>query len=80
MVHFSVDATGVLLRTEGLSESAIKWPGYLRVARTAKGFLFFQNEQVYNWLPNHALASDRDADKVASLASQHAAEYLDLTR
>jgi hypothetical protein len=77
MVHFTVDATGVLLRTEGLSESSIKWPGYLRVARTVKGFLFFQNEQVYNWLPHHALASDRDEDEVASLASQHAAEYLD---
>ena len=74
---FSVDATGVLLRTEGLSESSIKWSGYLRVARTVKGFLFYQNEQVYNWLPHHALASDRDEDEVASLASQHAVEYLD---
>jgi hypothetical protein len=79
LVHFSVDVDGVNLRTEGLSESSVKWPGYLRVARTPQGFLFFQNEQVYNWLPNHALASDRDADAVATLASLHAEEYLDLT-
>jgi hypothetical protein len=79
LVRFSVDVDGVNLRTEGLSESSIKWTGYLRVARTPQGFLFFQNEQVYNWLPHHALASDRDAHAVATLASLHATEYLDLT-
>lgn len=79
LIHFSVDVDGVNLRTEGLSESSVRWPGYLRVARTPQGFLFFQNEQVYNWLPNHALASDRDADAVATLASIHAKGYLDLT-
>ena len=78
-VHFSIDAEGVELRIEGLSESANKWPGYLRVARTAKGYLFFQNEQVYNWLPSRAFSSDRDADAAATLASMHAAEYLDLS-
>ena len=79
MVHFLVDVDGDNLRTEGLSESSVSWTGYLRVARTPQGFLFFQNEQVYNWLPHHALASDRDAHAVATLASLHAKEYLDLT-
>ena len=77
--HFSVSADGLNLLTKGLSESYNKWPGYLRVARTEKGFLFFQNEQVYNWLPTHAFASDRDEDMVGDLASTHAKEYLDLT-
>jgi hypothetical protein len=79
-IQFLIDAEGVKLRIEGLSESAIKWPGYLRVARTEKGFLFFQNDQVYNWLPIHAFSSDRDEDAVATLASLHAVEYVDLTR
>ena len=79
LIHFAVDVNGVSLRTEGLSESSVRWTGYLRVARTPQGFLFFQNDQVYNWLPHHALASDRDADAVATLASTHATEYLDLT-
>jgi hypothetical protein len=79
VIRISIDVDGVNLRTEGLSESSVKWPGYLRVARTPQGFLFFQNAQVYNWLPHHALASDRDADAVATLASLHATEYLDLT-
>ena len=77
-IQFSIDTEGVKLRIEGLSESSIKWTGYLRVARTPQGFLFFQNDQVYNWLSNHAFSSDRDEDAVATLASMHAAEYVDL--
>jgi hypothetical protein len=77
--HFSIDADGVSMRTEGLTDGTNKWPAYLYAARTTEGYLLVLGNQIYNWLPNHAFASDREADEVAFLASRHAAEYLDMT-
>lgn len=72
-VQFSSD--GLVSKVDGLSEGSSQWTAYVRVRRSPKGFVFYQNAQVVSWVPQHAFASSAEADAVAALAKERVTNY-----
>ncbi len=66
---------GVTSRVEGLSETVFQWSGFVRVRRTAKGFLFYHGPYTFLWVPEHAFGSKTDADAVTALVKQRVINY-----
>ncbi len=52
-----------------------KWETFIKVRRTAKGFLFYTRLDSYFWVPFEAFASMDDAETVADLSRRLAAKY-----
>ncbi len=74
-VDLSFSSEGIRSRVEGLSETSFQWSGFVRVRRTAQGFLFYQGPRTILWVPEHAFASQADAEAVAALARERAVNY-----
>lgn len=78
IVRYAIDAHRVVSSVEGLSEGSSEWSSFAEVVRTPQGFLFYPNDMLFHWLPNHAFASPEDTDALADMARQHAPKYQDL--
>lgn len=67
MVSWEFSQDGIVSKTE-VSSAKLEWRMLARVLQTKKGFLFYQNEQVFEWVPTHAFRNPADADALADLA------------
>jgi hypothetical protein len=77
IIHFAVNKHKVTSGVEGLSEGNSEWSAFAEVVRTPEGFLFYPNDHLFHWLPNHAFASPEDADALAGMAREYAPKYWD---
>ncbi len=77
VVQYRIDSEGVTSTMEGIATGTNRWAAYAKIVRTSKGYLFYPNERIFYWLPNHAFANDDDADVLANMARQYALKYIE---
>jgi membrane protein implicated in regulation of membrane protease activity len=68
LVEYRIDPVEISIATEGMTSSENRWSTYHSIVRTSKGFLFYPNEDVFQWLPNHAFASQDEVERMTNLA------------
>ncbi len=55
-----------------------RWEGILRVAQCPGGFLLYQSEGYFYWLPQHGFASHIDFDRFGRLAREKVTQFVEL--
>ncbi len=69
-------APGQISTRTSLRASTILWPLFIKVVEAPKGFLLYQNMQVFNWIPGHAFASAAELARFAELARAKVPNYV----
>jgi hypothetical protein len=60
------------------TRSESRWEAFSKVVLTARGFIFYRNDQILHWLPRHAFAGDAEFGKVAELVKAKVREVYDV--
>lgn len=73
--EWSIGPDEVSIRTD-LSASTLLWPYFIKVVETPKGFMLYQNIQLFHWIPGHAFVSAGELRRFADLARGRVANYV----
>ncbi len=73
--EWSIGPDELTSRTD-LSASIILWPYFIKVVETPKGFMLYQNVQLFHWIPGHAFVSAAELRRFADLARSRVANYV----
>jgi len=74
IAEWSFGPEEVAVRTP-LTASTILWPAFIKVVEAPRGFMLYQNSQLFNWVPGHAFRSAGELARFIALARTHVADY-----
>ncbi len=77
IMQFRIDSDGVMTCMGSTSTSSSAWTSYQKIVRTRKGFLFYLNDTVYQWLPNSAFSTSNEIELLTRVARQSATTYIE---
>ncbi len=78
MVNWVISEDALHSSVEGIGEATIQWESISKVVHAPKGFLFYPNDQIYNWFPHTGFTRENDIAKVAELAKSKVAKFIKL--
>ena len=63
---------------DGIGESTLSWTSFTKAVHTPQGFLLYQNDQIYNWLPHDGFINATDIARLSELAKAKIGIYIDI--
>lgn len=73
VLNFSVSMNAITWKASDSEESTTSWERVTRVIRTPRGFLIYQDQRAFDWIPFHAFS--RGGSKVFARLTQHLVDY-----
>ena len=77
-IKFTIFENELHSSVEGIGEATVKWELFSKVVHAPKGFLFYPNNQIYNWFPHSCFSSENEIYRVKELAKSKVAKFIEL--
>jgi hypothetical protein len=78
IVNWKINEHKLHSSVEGIGESTVIWESFLKVVHGPNGFLFYPNNQMYNWFPHSAFQDQHEIEKFEELAKAKINQFINL--
>lgn len=78
IVSWRVSANELYTSAEDMGEATVKWESFSKVVHAPKGFLFYHNDQIYNWLPHSGFSNEEEIHKFKELTKSKVKIFIEL--
>ena len=80
IVNWTISENELHTSVEGIGEATVKWESFSKVVHAQEGFLFYANNQIYNWFPHSGFSNEKEIFRVKDLAKSKVAKFIELVK